>query len=126
MMGRWGGQLVSGFQAALYLERSAPQLTLPFPLHVVQDPGGPGTQEDDVRGIINDLLTGKQSSQGLLHDLRAIMPSAARPGPPPTMRLRSSPSPQDTPACGGLRRTDKPLQGLEVALELLMILPMCP
>lgn len=40
--------------------------------------------------------------------------------------VQLSPSPQATPACGGLRRTDKSLQGLEVALELLMILPMCP
>lgn len=46
-------------------------------------PRGLGTQEDDVRDIINDLLTGKQSSQGLLHDLPAIMPSAAHPGPLP-------------------------------------------
>lgn len=45
-------------------------------------------------GIINDLLTGKQSSQCLEHDLPAIMLSPARPGPTPTLwKLRSSLAP---------------------------------
>lgn len=40
-----------------------------------------GAEEHAVKGIINDLLIGKQSSQGSDHDLPAITPSTACPKP---------------------------------------------
>lgn len=47
-------------------------------------------KKDAVKGVINDLLTGKQSSQGWEADLPAIMPFAACPRTPPSLwRLRS-------------------------------------
>lgn len=70
-----------GSQGPLSLERLAPQLALPFPLQAARSPGG--AEEDAVKGVINDLLTGKKSSQGLEHDLPAIMPSTACPRPLP-------------------------------------------
>ena len=72
-------RLDSGNLWPLSLESPDPQLALPFLLQAARTQGG--AEEDAVKGVINDLLTGKQSSQGSEHDLPAIMPSTACPRP---------------------------------------------
>lgn len=70
-----GGWLTSGSQQPLSLERPDSLLALPFPFQAARTQGG--AEEHAVKGIINDLLIGKQSSQGSDHDLPAIMSSTA-------------------------------------------------
>lgn len=74
-----GGWFTSGSQQPLSLERPDSLLALPFPLQAARTQGG--AEEHAVKGIINDLLIGKQSSQGSDHDLPAITPSTACPKP---------------------------------------------
>lgn len=57
-------------------------------------------EEDSVRGVVNDLLTGKRSSQGLTHDLLAIMPPPSCPGPSPAVQALF---PKNSPSCRAMR-----------------------
>lgn len=101
-LGSSGGWNPSGFQRSLSLERPDPQLALPFPLSVVQDLVEGREAEDSVRGVVNDLLTGKQSSQGWKHDLLAIMPPTALPRPPSCSmqaEVQLSRFPKNSPSC---------------------------